>query len=70
MRFTPFGSGSYDFTFSASRADFALNASRALRTPSAQYAISGSKGMRGDDGDACTTTPNPYESYPPTYVAP
>lgn len=67
MRFTPFGSGSVTFVLSASFADFAISASRAINTPSAQYAISGSKGLPGDPGDACTSV-GPYESYPPTYV--
>lgn len=64
MRYTPFGSGSYEVADSASLAQFAISASHALKTDLAQYAITSSKGL---PGDACSSD-GPYESYPPTYI--
>ena len=64
MRYTPFGSGSYEVADSASLALFAVSASHTLRTDNAAYAVTSSK---GPIGDPCSDV-GPYESYPPTYI--
>lgn len=64
MRYTPFGSGSYETADSSSLAQFSVTASYALQTDSASYAVTSSK---GPPGDACSSV-GPYDSYPPTYV--
>jgi hypothetical protein len=68
MRYTPFGSASINFSDSASLSQFAITASRALRTDLALYAISSSKGPDGDPADPCLPPDGPYGSYPPFYI--
>lgn len=66
MRFYPFGSASkFEETITGSSANYSFTAEYGLRTLSASYAISGSKGPPGDNGTPSTTV-GPYDTYPPT----
>lgn len=67
MRFIPFGSGSiipYPI-LSASYADYSYVAGQGISTITSSYAISGSKGPRGDDGSDQTEV-GPYNTFPPS----
>ena len=66
MKFYPFGAGSFvPFVTSASSAEYAIRAEHGLRTVSASWALTGSRGPQGDPGTPSSTF-GPYTTYPPS----